>query len=105
MKQDKSHQIQDRRSVFLTALKYVLLTIGAVVMLFPFLWMLLTSLKTLPEAISIPPKWMPSDPQWKNYDYAWNGAPKSFKSSLASSSVFAVVTKLMSIPLILSILS
>lgn len=36
MKQDKIHQIQDRRSVFLTALKYLLLTIGAVVMLFPF---------------------------------------------------------------------
>lgn len=99
MKQDKIHQIQDRRSVFLTALKYLLLTIGAVVMLFPFLWMLLTSLKTLPEAISIPPKWMPSDPQWKNYDYAWNLVPFGmyFRNTILVGVLSVVVTLVFSI--------
>ena len=37
------------------AVKIAVLTVGAFVMIFPFLWMLFTSLKTLPESISIPP--------------------------------------------------
>ena len=48
-------QIRDTRKTVLTVIKYVVLIIGALVMMFPFIWMLLTSLKTLPEAISIPP--------------------------------------------------
>lgn len=36
------------------AVKIAVLTVGAFVMTFPFLWMLFTSLKTLPESISIP---------------------------------------------------
>ena len=47
-------QIRDTRKTVLTVIKYVVLIIGALVMMFPFIWMLLTSLKTLPEAISIP---------------------------------------------------
>ena len=34
---------------------WILLTAGALVMMFPFIWMLATSLKTLPEATAIPP--------------------------------------------------
>ena len=68
-------------------------------MLFPFLWMLLTSLKTLPEAISIPPKWMPSDPQWKNYDYAWNLVPFGmyFRNTIWVGILSVVVTLVFSI--------
>ena len=55
-------QIRDTRKTVLTVIKYVVLIIGALVMMFPFIWMLLTSLKTLPEAISIPPQWMPETP-------------------------------------------
>lgn len=77
MRKTKSPEIQirDSRNAALTALKYVVLTIGALVMMFPFIWMLLTSLKTLPESVSIPPQWMPSDPQWENYEYSWNLVP------------------------------
>ena len=45
-----SRRIRDPRGAALTALKYLVLIIGAVIMMFPFIWMLLTSLKTLPEA-------------------------------------------------------
>ena len=36
------------------AVKIAVLTVGAFVMIFPFLWMLFTSLKTLPAPIRSP---------------------------------------------------
>jgi len=37
------------------------------VFVFPFLWMVLTSLKTLPQVNQAPPVWIPNPPQWNNY--------------------------------------
>ena len=52
-----SHEIKvrDGRLIALNVLKYAILIVGAFIMIFPFLWMLLTSLKSLDEAIRIPP--------------------------------------------------
>ena len=36
-------------------------------MIMPFAWMLLTSVKTQPEAMKVPIVWLPKNPQWKNY--------------------------------------
>ena len=72
---DTEIRIRDTRKTVLTAVKYAVLIAGALVMMFPFIWMLLTSLKTLPEAISIPPQWMPETPRWENYEYSWNLVP------------------------------
>ncbi|BFH60672.1 carbohydrate ABC transporter permease [Paenibacillus azoreducens] len=41
----------------------------------PFVWMLSTSLKTLPETMIFPPEWIPRHPVWKNYIDAWNTGP------------------------------
>ena len=57
------------------AVKIAVLTVGAFVMIFPFLWMLFTSLKTLPESISIPPTLFPAVPQFENYMEALAVAP------------------------------
>jgi multiple sugar transport system permease protein len=46
---------------------HVLLIIGAIIMILPFLWMVLTSIKTLTESVQIPPKILPSVAQWDNY--------------------------------------
>src|SRR5699024_536314 len=46
---------------------HILLIIGAFIMAMPFLWMILTSLKTNTEATAIPPKIFPAIAQWKNY--------------------------------------
>lgn len=43
-----------------------LCAIGLMVMA-PFLWMILTSLKTQQEAFQYPPTLLPKDPQWQNY--------------------------------------
>ena len=44
---------------------YLILTVGAAVMIFPFVWMLLTSLKPLPEIYSL--SWWPRQPTLDNY--------------------------------------
>jgi ABC-type glycerol-3-phosphate transport system permease component len=52
---------------------YATLALGAVAMLFPLAWMLLTSLKTYPEILRSPPAWLPAHPQWGNYRSVWEG--------------------------------
>ena len=39
---------------------YLALIVGSLIMVFPFLWMLLTSFKTTPESMSIPATFFPS---------------------------------------------
>ncbi len=46
---------------------YVLLTVGLLAMIGPFVWMLLGSLKTQRELLQIPPTWLPEDPTTANY--------------------------------------
>lgn len=60
------------------AVKIAVLTVGAFVMIFPFLWMLFTSLKTLPESISIPPTLFPAVPQFENYTELLPSPPLAF---------------------------
>jgi ABC-type sugar transport system, permease component len=48
-------------------LTHVVLIIGAIIMIVPFLWMALTSVKTLGESIQMPPKIFPSQFYWENY--------------------------------------
>ena len=39
---------------------FTILAIGSIAMLFPFVWMLLSSFKTAADIYSYPPKWIPS---------------------------------------------
>lgn len=82
-------------------IKIVILSIGAFVMVFPFLWMILTSLKTLPEAISIPPTLFPASPQYQNYREAVSVAP--FGLYLRNSIIVSVGGTLLT--LVLTVLS
>ena len=41
---------------------YIALILGSIVMIFPFIWMLLTAFKTNSEVMQIPPSILPS--QW-----------------------------------------
>lgn len=56
---------------------HIILIIGAVIMILPFLWMVLTSLKTVGEAVQVPPKIFPSSPQFNNYSEVLNILPFS----------------------------
>ena len=46
---------------------HFVLILTALFMVIPFIWMLLTSFKTLPEALQVPPKIMPKTINSKNY--------------------------------------
>lgn len=53
--------------VLKTLLSYTVLTLGALWMLFPFVWMLSTSLKTNNAVLAIPPSLMPNPFTLDNY--------------------------------------
>jgi multiple sugar transport system permease protein len=53
----------------------LLLVIGALSMVLPFIWMLLTSLKVRGEVFTMPLRWLPAVPQWQNYPKAMSMAP------------------------------
>lgn len=53
------------------ATAYILLTIGALVMIIPFVWMLSTSLKDQQQLFAWPPSWLPNPFVWKNYTDVW----------------------------------
>lgn len=54
---------------------YIFLTIGGLIMIFPFIWMILCSFKTPAEVIMFPPKFLPSHLSFENYTKAFSMAP------------------------------
>ncbi|PPT08680.1 Binding-protein-dependent transport system inner membrane component [Geitlerinema sp. FC II] len=74
-----------------TILFYLLLVIIALVMLFPVLWLLSTSLKSPQENIfQFPPQWLPTEPTFDNFRTVWQAQP--FGRYLFNSTVIAVFT-------------
>ena len=51
---------------------YAVLIAGGLLMMIPFFWMLLTSLKTRAEVFGAPPLSLPTGPHWENYERMWN---------------------------------
>ena len=65
-----------RRSMLIgKILTYLFLIAGSVVMIFPFVWMLLTSLKTLAESMQVPPTILPARAVFENFTYAITSLP------------------------------
>lgn len=58
----------------------------AVVFVIPFLWMVSTSLKSQPDLVQIPPRWIPDPIMWENYAKAWTAEP--FNTFLANTIVY-----------------
>ena len=56
----KSSASLERSRKITTFLTYAVLVIGAIIMLFPFAWMILTSSKTVAESTQIPPTIFPA---------------------------------------------
>jgi multiple sugar transport system permease protein len=68
---------QSRRTQTLLAqiVAYIVVTVGAIVLMIPFAWMLSSSLKPLNQIFVEPPQWIPQPIQWRNYIDAWNALP------------------------------
>jgi sn-glycerol 3-phosphate transport system permease protein len=65
-----------------SAAAYVLWILGVLlkaavilVFVFPFLWMISTSLQTFEETMAFPPTWLPAIPQWSNFVEAMSAGP------------------------------
>ncbi|WP_419999177.1 carbohydrate ABC transporter permease [Streptomyces boninensis] len=54
---------------------HLLLSLGAFAMLFPFLWQLLTALKTMPESVRVPPTIFPEDWTWAAFEKVFSSLP------------------------------
>jgi ABC-type glycerol-3-phosphate transport system permease component len=75
-------------------LKLHLIATGVgITMMLPFLWMVLSSLKTLPEVSS--PEWSPKTPQWSNYSEVFQRIP--YARFLANSLLVAGWTTLLQV--------
>lgn len=57
------------------AILYLILAVGAAIMVLPFVWMLLSSFKTAAEVNTTPPTMLPANPTFENYRYAFEKAP------------------------------
>ena len=84
----------------LTGLAHAMLLLGAVVMVMPMIWMLLTSFKPAPEIAVWPPVWVPQAPTLSNYSGVFETAPfgRFFANSVGMSLVATlsvVVTSLL----------
>jgi len=75
-------------------LLYLIVIAGAIVILFPFYWMVSTSLKPPDEVVTYPIRWLPSRLIWSNYPKAVSSLPVSvlvfFKNSIVLSTLVMV---------------
>lgn len=54
---------------------FVVLAIGSLTMLFPFVWMFLSSFKTKGDVYVYPPRWLPSQWTWDNFEAVFEMIP------------------------------
>lgn len=73
-----------------TVLRYTILGIGLSVTLLPFVYVLLSSLKTPSEIIQIPPTFFPKAPTWQNFTTIFNDPKVPISLFFMNSSLVAV---------------
>jgi len=72
---------------------YLLLLVGCITYLFPFFWMVTTSLKTVSAIYLDPPQWIPAPAVWENYAEMWHvGKTGNWLINSAIVSLVSVVT-------------
>ena len=71
----KSTASLERSRKMTTFLTYLALILGSIIMVFPFVWMILTSSKTIPESLAIPPTIFPKELILENFKDAMASLP------------------------------
>ncbi|MDD6612739.1 MAG: carbohydrate ABC transporter permease [Clostridiales bacterium] len=71
----KSAQSLERSRHIVTFITYFFLIAGCAIMIFPFLWMILTSLKSLAESMQVPPTIFPAKVVTENFANALKSLP------------------------------
>lgn len=74
-------------------LLYIALSLGAVVMVLPFLWTVLSSLKNMGQTFAIPPKILPDPFVWENYPESLQALPfgRAYFNSFYIAAVVVVI--------------
>jgi len=73
--QPRTRTWRQARRIILRTLVYVVMSLGAVIALLPFLWMVSTSLKDVQDVVTLPPQWIPNPPVTHTYPDVWNELP------------------------------
>lgn len=83
-----------------TMLGYLLKAAVLMIFIFPFLWMISTSLQTFLETMTFPPTWIPASPQWGNFTEAMQAGPflTYFRNSVVVTGSIIVLQFLIMIP-------
>lgn len=84
IKKDLKHIISIRKAIIYRLAIYILLLDIVFVFLYPFLYMIITSLKSLEDLMDITVNWIPNTLKWDNYKIAFEllEYPHYFKNSL-----------------------
>lgn len=79
-------------------LLYIVLCVLAFIFLFPFLWMILSALKTDVQIFSYQARFLPNPPVWKNFLTAWKYIPlgRYYLNSIIVSGTIAIAQVLTS---------
>lgn len=82
------------RRVAIRTILFIVLAIGSLAMLLPFIWMILTSLKSPAELASNNPTFLPQEWMWSNYPDAMQAAPflTYFRNSFIIAFTHAAIT-------------
>ena len=72
--------------------KHTILVVGALISIFPFIWMVLTAFKPEPETLLWPPRVLPMEPTWQNFINIFTRWP--FHRFFLNSFIFAGVSTL-----------
>jgi multiple sugar transport system permease protein len=70
-----SQHVGTKHRVWSSIVLHLLVIVAAILIGYPFFYMVSTSLKTLSEAYSVPMVVFPAKPQWQNYAEVWNMLP------------------------------
>lgn len=81
----------------LKVLIYVLLSVGALIMLFPFFWMITGSLKTYGEIVANPPVWIPVSFKWENFYEVLTMKSNPFGIYFINSTIVAVANTVLTL--------
>ena len=71
----RSRRMRLLRERLVRGVIHVVLILGSLTMVGPFLWMVSTSLKREGDVFAFPPQWIPNPVQFNNYPETWQQAP------------------------------
>src|SRR5215208_335898 len=79
-----------RQRTLINFITYLLLALGAAIVLVPFWWMVKTSLTAQTRLFEFPPQFFPDPVIWRNYIEAWYALPVSF-TRFTANTIFITV--------------